>query len=186
MSAVRIVIVLTMVAVLSGGSLAVVFGFADPLIQANRRRETREAVMAVVPGTARIERGRRVKGEIVFRVLDKNGRLLGYAFPTEFSGFQGKIKIMVGMDSKLETITGLVVLENVETPGLGNKISDKSWRDGFRGLSGEEEIRLVKNQAADREQNEVEAITGATISSQAVVKGATARIMEVRKAVTGR
>lgn len=185
MKSVRIVIALTVVGVVSGGLLSVVFGFAEPLIQENRRRATQAAVREVVPGTQSVKSAK-IDGLTVFKGLDKDGKLLGYAFPAEFSGFQGKIKIMVGIDPQLEKVTGLVVLENIETPGLGNKIVDKSWRDRFIGLSGKTEMRLVKNQAADKEQNEVEAITGATISSQAVLDGANRQIKQVREAIAGR
>lgn len=185
MNSVRIVIILTIIGVVSGGLLSVVFGFADPLIQANRRRETQAAVRAVVPGAEKVER-EKINGVEVFKGLNDNGDLLGYAFPAEFTGFQGKIKIMVGTDAKLEKVTGLEVLENVETPGLGNKIVDESWRDRFKGLSARTDMVLVKNQAANREQNEVEAITGATISARAVVVGANAQIKKVREAIAER
>ena len=184
MNSVRIVMVLTVVGVISGGLLSVVFGFAEPLIQENRRRATQAAVREVVPGTVSVK-NEKIDGLIVFKALGKNGKLLGHAFPSEFSGFQGKIKIMVGMDRQLEKVTGLVVLENIETPGLGNKIVAKSWRDLFVGLSAKTGMRLVKNKVADKEQNEVEAITGATISSQAVLDGANRQIKQVRKAIAG-
>lgn len=184
MKSVRIILILTIIGVISGGLLAVVFRFAEPLIQENRRRATQAAVREVVPGTEGVE-SEKIDGLTVFKGLGKNGKLLGYAFPTEFSGFQGKIKIMVGMDRRLEKVTGLVVLENIETPGLGNKIVDKSWRNRFVGLSAKTGMRLVKNKVADQEQNEVEAITGATISSQAVLDGANRQIKQVRKAIVG-
>lgn len=182
MKAVRIVIILTIIGILSGGILSVVFSYANPLIQENRRRATNEAVKTVVPGTSKVESERR-ENLLVYKGLDSEGKLQGYAFTADFSGFQGKIRIMIGVDPGFERITGLDVLENIETPGLGNKIVAKSWLDGFNGLSAVQEMTLVKNQAADKKNNEVEAITGATISSQAVVDGANAELARVRQAM---
>lgn len=181
----KIVLVLVIVGILSGGSLAVVFGFANPLIKENRRRATEEAVRHVLPGTRKFET-RKVKGLTIYRGMDTRGRLLGYAFAAERSGFQGKIQMMIGADAKLENITGLVILANVETPGLGNKIGEKSFHDRFIGLGLGEKIIIVKNEKADRAQNEVEAITGATISSRAVVDGANEEIAKVRKALASK
>lgn len=182
MKSVKIVIILTIVGLVSGGTLAVVFSYANPLIQENKRLATNEAVKTVVPGASTVKPERR-KGVQIYRGLDSDGRLKGYAFPAEFSGFQGKIRIMIGVDPDFTKITGLDVLENIETPGLGNKIVDESWRSGFNGLNAGEGMSLVKNQTADRSANEVEAITGATISSQAVVDGANAELVKVREAV---
>ncbi len=180
MKAVRIIIILTIVGLLSGGVLSVVFSYANPLIQENRRRATNAAVKTVVPGTSKVEPEQR--GDILlYKGLDGQGKLRGYAFSAEFSGFQGKIRIMIGVDPGFDKIMGLDVLENIETPGLGNKIVAKSWRDGFIGLNATQEIDLVKNQTADKGKNEVEAITGATISSQAIVDGANAELARVRE-----
>jgi len=182
MKAVRIVIILTMVGLLSGGVLSVVFSYANPLIQENRRRATNESVKTVVPGTLKVESERR--GDILlYKGIGSGDKLRGYAFSTEFSGFQGKITIMIGVDPGFEKITGLDILENIETPGLGNKIVAKSWREGFVGLSATQEMSLVKNQTADKGKNEVEAITGATISSKAIVDGANAELARVRRSM---
>jgi len=66
-------------------------------------------------------------------------------------------------------VTGMYVLESRETPGLGDKIfKDEAFVANFRALAVDPEIVLVKGgRTAD---NEVDAITGATISSRAVVK----------------
>lgn len=174
--------ILTIIGVVSGGALAIVFSYADPLIQENRIKAINKAVKTVVPGASQIKSEK--SGDIlIYRGMDGDGSVIGYAFRTEFSGFQGKIAIMIGMDARFEEVTGLEVLENIETPGLGNKIAEQTWRDGFAGLSGLSEMMLVKNITAKKQRNEIEAITGATISSQAVVDGANAMIDKVRRAV---
>jgi electron transport complex protein RnfG len=182
MSAARIILVLTIIGVISGAALSVVFGFVNPQIQENRRVATNEAVKNVVPGAVKVESEKR-DGETIFKGMDKDGRLLGYAFTAEFSGFQGKITAMIGMDTGFKKVTGLDILENVETPGLGQKVSSESWQDQFKGLNGAKEIMVVKYQTPDKSRNEVEAVTGATISSKSVVKGVNERISQIREAV---
>lgn len=181
MKSLRTVAILTIIGVLSGALLAWVYAAANPLIEENRRRATKEAVIAVLPGTSKVKIMKAGKVRL-FMGQDKNGRQTGLAFPAEPAGFQGKIKMMIGMDPKLKKTIGLAILENVETPGLGSRITEKSFQAQFAGLSGEREIILLKNQAPDKKKNQVEAITGATISSRAVTAGINKEIARVRKA----
>jgi electron transport complex protein RnfG len=81
----------------------------------------------------------------------------------------------VGVTPDFSGITGAVILEQVETPGLGTKIehdpsnSNPGWfMDQFTGLNTQPKITYVKNEQPDAD-NEIRAITGATISSKAIV-----------------
>ena len=119
--------------------------------------------------------------------LIKEGNELGYALPYEGNGFQGKIRLMVGVTNDLGKVVGLRVLEQVETPGLGTKIvtdpSDKAnpeWFPGqFNGVITSPLITVVKN-AKPSKDSEIMAITGATISSKAVVDIINSGIKELR------
>ncbi len=180
MKAARIIGVLTVIGFVSGGLLAWVYSVANPLIVKHRQEATRAAVKAVLPGAKSIKKASR-SGTSVYIGRDAKGASIGNAFEVETSGFQGKITMMIGMDGSFDKIIGLKVLDNVETPGLGAKITDSSFQDQFKGLSGASEIVLLKNQAPDKLKNQVEAIAGATISSRAVVGGLNAEIAKVRK-----
>jgi electron transport complex protein RnfG len=74
---------------------------------------------------------------------------------------------MVGVGPNLNRIKGIQILESSETPGLGGKIRGEPFKNQFRGLQVEREVGLVKS--AEPEKGEIQAITGATISSRAVV-----------------
>jgi len=76
---------------------------------------------------------------------------------------------MIGLDCDLKKITGMRVLEQVETPGLGTKVTEESFTNQFIGLVTEPIIKCIKGAKATN-TNEVEAITGATISSKAVLR----------------
>ena len=75
---------------------------------------------------------------------------------------------MVGLTPDLTRITGIRVLEQVETPGLGGRISEEVFQEQFGDISSQPEVEYVKNQEPEKD-NEIRAITGATISSRSVV-----------------
>ncbi len=109
-------------------------------------------------------------GEITyFECSNGSGSVVGIALPVQGNGYQGVIKIMVGLTPDLDSITGIKVLEQVETPGLGGRIGEVSFQDQFKGIRTEPAVEYVKNQAPEN-NNQIQAITGATISSRSVVK----------------
>jgi len=84
------------------------------------------------------------------------------------NGYQGQIKMLVGVTADFTRFTGMSVLEQVETPGLGAKIAEKSFELQFKNLATKPPIEYIKGKALEK-ANEIEAITGATISSRSVV-----------------
>ncbi len=86
---------------------------------------------------------------------------------------------MIGMDPGLRKTSGIQILESVETPGLGAKITSKSFGEQFKNLVIIPLIELIKGKKAEK-PNQIQAITGATISSQAVVDILDKTIKEVR------
>jgi electron transport complex protein RnfG len=90
--------------------------------------------------------------------------------PAAGPGFQDTIAILYGFKPGDKLVVGMEVLESRETPGLGDKIyKDAEWVAGFSALSVEPEIFAVKK-GTKSSANEIDAITGATISSKAVVR----------------
>lgn len=185
MKALKIIVVLTIIGSVSGGLLAWVYAKANPLILEDKRRSLKQAVIDVLPGVKKIVRRRRGDSTIYDGSGD-DGALIGHAFAVEGAGFQGKIKMMLGVDPDFKKIVGLKILENVETPGLGNRIGEKMFQSQFLGLRPDREIVLLKYQAPDPARNQVEAVTGATISSRAVVAGLNHDIADFRKIWAGR
>jgi len=163
----RMIIVLTVIGLISGGILAFVYQWSLPKIVQNQIRETDAAVYKVLPNIVSYKKV--VKEELVyFKGFDKRGGWVGTAILCEGNGYQGEIRLMVGMNADLSKFTGMVILEQVETPGLGAKIAEKKFQDQFRGLAARPPIEYVKG-AAPEKPNQIQAITGATISSRAVV-----------------
>jgi len=80
----------------------------------------------------------------------------------------------------MNTMVGIEILESQETPGLGQEIASESFKSQFNGLKTSPDITYVKNEKPSK-PNEVEAITGATISSRAVCAILNEKINELRR-----
>jgi len=156
-SPVKMLSVLTGVCLLSAAILSYVFISSEGRIEENRQARIRQAVFEVQPGIDNYERVETELEQPVFKVY-KNGKNAGYAILASGMGFQGEISLMVGLSQDLKQITGVFVLESVETPGLGDKIRGEDFRSQFKGMEIPE--GSIK----------VDTITGATISSKAVQK----------------
>ena len=104
----------------------------------------------------------------IFAGYNPDGRLIGFAITAEEPGFADVISVIYGYDAVSRQVLGMKVLDNKETPGLGDKIvKDSAFVAQFvRVLSP---LRGVKQGAGKGAAGEVELITGATISSRTVV-----------------
>ena len=101
-----------------------------------------------------------------------DGTPVGWAVLSEGTGFADSIRLIFGWDAKTKRILALRVLENKETPGLGDKIGTAPFAAGFRGreVSTGTPLKGVKADSTPNAANEVDAITGATVSSRAVIR----------------
>ena len=95
--------------------------------------------------------------------LDSDKNVIGYVFNTSAKGYGGDIKIMVGVDTEGK-VTGISILDISETAGLGMNADKDDFKERFVGKTYK--IEVIKN--ADPKDNEVLALTGATITSKAV------------------
>lgn len=180
----KMFLVLTVIGAISGGILAGVFHVADPLIQANREKELKEAIFVVLPGAKdyKIMEKEIDKEKItIYKGVDADGKPAGLAFIADGGGFQGNIRIMVGLSTDYLKLRGIKVLEQNETPGLGNRIKEPAFEDQFKGLEIKPKIEYIKYRKPEK-PNQITAITGATISSDAVVKNINNAVSRVLKA----
>lgn len=164
---IHMIATLTIIGVIAGGILFVVSDWADPLIAANQKAETERAIFLVHPEGKSYEAVNSKEIEI-YKVFDDQKNVSGYSIAYDGNGFQGKIRLMFGVSSGLNKITSLEVLEQVETPGLGSKITEEPFKKQFGNLEASPQVNWVKNAEPDS-PNEIQAITGATISSKSVV-----------------
>ena len=113
-------------------------------------------------------KGKKVQTNIQ-KVLSDDGRCAGWAFVCEGAGFQDKIKVVLTVDSEFKKLCGFGVLFSNETPGFGDKIKNDYYRNQFIGAPIAELI-LSKSGDDKKIDAEIIAITGATVSSEAVVQ----------------
>lgn len=184
----RMSAVLCLVAAGAGVLVVSVYELTQPRIAANERRAVEAAVFDVLPEAASRRTFLATDGGFVPREdtatggpavhagYGKDGELLGVALQAAGQGYQDVITVLYGYDPDEGEVTGMKVLRSKETPGLGSRIgTDPDFLAAFRGLDArvgsggnmEHRIEVVRaGEAAEPWQ--VDAITGATISSKAV------------------
>lgn len=158
-------------------------------IEDNKARYLEQAVFEVLPNTREkvtftvdgdklrpLKDGEKAEVEYYAGYNDQH-QLTGIAIPTEGQGFQDLLSILYGYAPDCHCIVGMKVLESRETPGLGDRIeTDPVFRANFDALSVElnadrtaiaNPITLVKHGQKNHPW-EIDAISGATISSRAV------------------
>lgn len=178
----RLVASLAIAGFLSGLIIIGIYIVTLPTITENKARELREAVFKVLPGVTRMQKlqfdGERVvvkqdgkdDENTLYAGYDANSRFVGYAIASEGPGFQDTIRLLYGYLPDERKVVGMEILESRETPGLGDKIyKDATFVANFGNLAIDPKIVAVKKGSKSK-PNEIDAITGATISSKAVVR----------------
>lgn len=183
-------LVLTM-GVVFAGLLAGTQQTLDPAIKANQRAALLAAIEQVMPPgelAAPVELADQgLPG--VYECRDADGRLVGWALDSRGPGFADMLRLVVGLSADGQTITGVKVIEQSETPGLGNKIEDPDWVGMYRGTDATRPLEVTKTKRALEQlkaDNQIAAITGATISADAVTDIVNKRMAEVREKLLSR
>jgi Na+-translocating ferredoxin:NAD+ oxidoreductase subunit G len=180
-SSTRLLATLGSAGAVAGLLIVLVYNVTLPTVQANRAARLETAIRQVLPGITQYDTLYLVNGALTAtlpagadaRKLQKvyaghggDGRAVGYAIPASEPGFQDAIDIIFGYDPARPGTLGLVVLGSRETPGLGDKIEAPEWLAHFE--TAQTPLAPVKAGRA-HDANEVDMITGATISSRTVI-----------------
>jgi len=171
-------------AVCFGSALAFVQVSLSEVIAANKLNETLTQVPALMwgenaaqyaadasiplnisPGTVSVKKGQKTTYYPLYRV-SRGNVMSGWVLKARGRGYADNIEVLIGVDPEVETITGLFILEQKETPGLGNKITFSAWREQFAGKKTATPFVVVKEKSTAK--NTIDAVTGATISSRSV------------------
>lgn len=163
-----------------GAALAGVQIAWGPRIEQNKEDDARSQVPALVPGAEASltppaqdiqvsdAKGRRVYH--LYRAMKPTGEKpvqIGWVIKATGPGYADDIEVLIGLDLGAGRITGLSVLAQNETPGLGSKITKPKWLRQFAGKSTAVPLEAVKK-GRDVAGNHVRAVSGATISSESV------------------
>ena len=149
----------------------------SPRIEQNKIDKLNDLMGDLLPEAQRFEleaeleiksaKGKKVKSNVYKAISDAN-TCSGWAFNCKGPGFQDKIELVVAVDKDFERIAGFSVLASNETPGFGDKIKLPWYRNQFAGAPAEK-LQLVKTGDVEKIDSEIVAISGATVSSKAVV-----------------
>lgn len=165
----KLVIVLTVICALAGLLLAWVDEVTRAPIAAALRAEKTVALKKVLPDCDNTpDQDTQVvtadNSEWVFYVARKDGQYAGCAFETASDkGYGGNIVLMVGINAD-DSVRGIQVLKQKETPGLGAKITSRDFQAQF------EDMPIDSNWSVAKDGGSVDEITAATISSRAVAE----------------
>ena len=173
--------------------IAVTYAAWQPRIEANKTDKLNNLMSALINQAEEFElalkdvsidlgKGKIVKSNI-YKAVTSDGAFLGFCFRAEGPGFADKIELVIAVDSKFETIAGYKVLSSNETPGFGDQITHDYYREQFKGAPAAK-LNLSKTGQPDKIDDEIIAISGATVSSEAVVKIFNNYIDQIKTALT--
>lgn len=163
---VRYGLILALICVIASGLLAVVNFQTKDRIAAQALLEEMRSLKEVMPEGDKFDGVKSAEQELIYyKVYDKDAKFLGAAFKATAKGYSSTIGTMVGM-LKDGTITAIKVLNQNETPGMGTRITENE----FTGLFAAKTVESLGS---------VQAITGATVSSRAVIKSVKSKAEQV-------
>lgn len=159
-------LILAIICIVAAALLAGINSFTRPRIIAQAQAEEETSLKEVLPEAADFQAVKRQDEVLYHKGLDKKGKIIGAAFKASGQGYSSTIETMVGM-LKDGTITAIKVLSQNETPGLGAQVSEAKFTNQFMHKN----IQGISS---------VQAITGATISSKAVIDSVRNKAEEIK------
>jgi electron transport complex protein RnfG len=172
---VKIALNLVVVYVVGGALLATAYVYTSPIISRNAIREKKAALQKIMPEANRMEK----IGEwtihdkpVEYFVAKKDSLTCGYLIESYGKGYSGLIHLLIAVDlaGKVKRIS---ILSHTETPGLGDEIDAGWFKNQFAGKTSAQ-MRVLKSTTSEN----IQAISGATISSRAVTEDAVKNALE--------
>lgn len=189
-------IALCIITVVAGFLLGLVYKVTEKPIEDASLKAKQEAYQTVFPEAASFEeadgasqlveeKGASYEGAEITEYLlakDSSGNAIGYVVSfTAKEGYGGDISLSMGIDNQ-GAITGFEVISNSETAGLGQNCVKPSFKDQFKGINADSIEWTKDGKSAD---NQIDALSGATITTKAVTKGANAALSFIKQDVMG-
>ncbi len=167
----QIAINLAIACLISGVILAVTYFVTNPVAEQKKVEMNNKAMQTLVKNA---DSFKKVEGKEGWYTANKGSDMLAYIVPIETKGYGGVIKLLAAITPEGKEID-FTILSHNETPGLGDNAGKDSFRQQFNGKDSSKMI-VVKDPS---NKDNIQALTGATISSRAVTKG----IKEAEEAV---
>lgn len=177
-------VVLFIITAVTGLILGGVYTMTLEPIRIAQEREKTNAMIETLPGATEFESVEVAAGEDMIKEIHigrSNGELMGYNFTVTPKGYGGLIEIVAGV-SKEGKLMAIKIIKHTETPGLGAKADKDDFLSQFR----EKTVRnLVVTKTDVTSDNEIQAIAGATITSNAVAQGVNTALRYFRTVYSG-
>ncbi|WP_250673761.1 RnfABCDGE type electron transport complex subunit G [Paraclostridium ghonii] len=175
----RLGIILFVICAVASLMLSLTNNITAPVIEQRNIQANNESRQEVLQDAKEFKEVTNVKGDLVEEIYqgEKDGEVVGYTIKTAPRGYGGNVEVMVGISSDGK-ISGVKIGNHSETPGLGSKAAEPAFKDQYNGKSVETSLNVVKGNASN--ENDIVAISGATITSKAVTAGVNAA-MDVYK-----
>ena len=163
----KLAVILFAFAAVVAVALGLVNKITSERIAAFEAEKTAAAMREVLPAESYtpVEGSAADKVELVKEIYDAGGS--GWVIMVTPSGFGGEIEMAVGVD-KSGAVTGVSIVSMSETSGLGANANRESFRSQYVGRSGSVALR--------KQGGEIDALTGATVTSTAVTRGVNAAL----------
>lgn len=176
----NMVLVLTLVAVIMGGILALVNNVTSGPIMQQKEKALADGIRAVMlSDQVEVAATDTIGGNIIYQVTE-NHSPIGAAVESQTMGFGGTLRLLVGFDTE-GNIRGYQLLEHAETPGLGAK-ADVWFQKGQKGdIVGMNPATPLK---VKKDGGEVDAITASTITSRAFLNAVNAAYASYQQATS--
>lgn len=160
-------LILGLICFLSSSVLAVVNGITESKIKLQKEKEESLALKEALPEAASFKPVFQEAQIIYYTAYDSHAQLNGFVIKSQGKGYSANIEVLAGLNLNLEIVNVRILSQN-ETPGLGSRIAEPPFLEQFKG----------KNLDTF---SQVQAITGATVSSGAVINAVKRRILELKE-----
>lgn len=177
----KLILTLTVIGIISAIALSFVYQWTTPYIEQHQIEARKEALRDVIPQAEDFEEVERA-GQTFFEGYDSGGNRTGVAMIASGPGYQNIIELMIGVNINSQQIYGIKILTHEETPGLGARITNDSYKENYVDKPFGD-YTVVKREP--QSELEVEAIAGATISSESVAKIVEDAVEQIQDAYGG-
>ncbi|WP_055666508.1 RnfABCDGE type electron transport complex subunit G [Desnuesiella massiliensis] len=169
---IKLGVILLIITALSGLILGVSYESTKEAIAKNGSLDKKEIAL-IMPEADKVLKDEKValpEDKTITEVLQafKGEEKVGYLINVTSKGFHGDIQTIVAISNKGQ-VTGIKIASHTETPGVGSKVEKTDFTDRFKNKNIQGGLKLTK--VASANANEVQGVTGATVSSTAVVGG---------------
>ncbi len=203
-SAYNMIVVLTLICAAAGLALGATYHVTRERIEAQQERERMAALRIVFPEVKKdgfrevsVQKSAFAASGKYYEAYDDSGKLVGYALEAAGTGYASTIGVTVGVDAKAEEIQGIKITFQQETPGLGancdaveaegtlwdallgkprQAAAPEPWfQRQFRGRRFDSFVKV------GNKYHNIDGLTGATITTNAVADAVVAAVKEFRK-----